>query len=56
MSASEENKLPPSFSGFKSHNVLHESSSDGVSGTDSDEHSLNNSASVFHLWLLEEFS
>ena len=39
------------------HKICHESSSyDGVSGTDADEQSLNNSASVFHLWLLEAFS
>ena len=56
MAASEENKLPPSFSGFKSQKFLHESSHDGVSGTDNDEQSLNNSASVFYLWLLEAFS
>ena len=56
MAASEENKLPPSFSGFKSQKCLHESSCDGVSGTDNDEQSLNNSASVFYLWLLEAFS
>ena len=35
MAASKENKLPPSFSGFKSQKFLHESSYDGVSGTDS---------------------
>ena len=52
MAASKENKLPPSFSGFKYQRFLH----DGVSGTDNDEQSLNNSASVFHLWLLEAFS
>ena len=40
MVASEENKLPPSFSGFKSNKFLHESSYDGVSGTDNDEQSL----------------
>ena len=56
MVASKENKLPPSFSGFKSQKFLHESSHDGVSGTDNDEQSLNNSASVFYLWLLEAFS
>ena len=56
METSEENKLPPSFSGFKSQKFLHESSYDGFSGTDNDEQSLNNSASVFHLWLLEAFS
>ena len=61
MAASKENKLPPSFSGFKSQTFLHESyyesySYDGVSGIDNDEQSLNNSASVFHLWLLEAFS
>ena len=49
------NCLP--FSGFKSQRFLHESSHDGVSGTaDNDEQLLNNSASVFHLWLLEVFS
>ena len=42
MAASEENKLPPSFSGFKSQKFLHESSYDGVSGTDNDEQSLKN--------------
>ena len=56
MAASKENKLPSSFSGFKSQKFLHECSHDGVSGTDNDEQSLNNSASVFHLWLLEAFS
>ena len=59
MAASKENKLPPSFSGCKSQKFLHESSCrscDGVSGTDNDEQSLNNSASVFYLWLLEAFS
>ena len=35
---------------------LRESRHVGVSGTDNDEQSLNNSASVLHLWLLEEFS
>ena len=40
MSASKENKLPPSFSGFKSQKFLHESSYDGVSGTENDEQSL----------------
>ena len=54
--ASKENKLPPSFSGFKCQRFLHESSHDGVSGTDNDEQSLNNSASVFHLWLLGAIS
>ena len=38
ITASKENKLPPSFSGFKSQKFLHESSYDGVSGTDNDEH------------------
>ena len=42
MAASEENKLPPSFPGFKSQKCLHESSYDGVSGTDNDERSLKN--------------
>ena len=42
MAASIENKLPPSLSGFKSQKFLHESSYDGVSGTDNDEHSLKN--------------
>ena len=40
MAASEENKLPPSFLGFKSQKFLHESSYDWVSGTDNDEQSL----------------
>ena len=40
MAASKENKLPPSFSGFKSQRGLHESSYDGVSGKDNDEQSL----------------
>ena len=53
MPATEENKLPPSFSGFKRQKFLHESSYDGVSGTHNDEQSLHNSASVSHLWLLE---
>ena len=56
MTASKGNKLPPSFSGFKSQRFLNESSHDGVSGTDNDEQSLNNSASVFYLWLLQAFS
>ena len=58
MAASKENKLPPSISGCKSQikKFLHESSCDEVSGTDNDEQSLNNSASVFYLWLLEAFS
>ena len=42
MAASKENKLRPSFSGFKSQKCLHESSYDGVSGTDNDEQSLEN--------------
>ena len=42
MEASKEKKLPPSFSGFKSQKFLHESSYDGVSGTDNDEQSLKN--------------
>ena len=42
MAASEENKLPPSFSGFKSQKFLHESRHDGVSGIDNDEQSLKN--------------
>ena len=41
---------------FKSQKFLHESSCDGVSGTDNDEQSLNNSAGVFYLSLLEAFS
>ena len=53
MAASEENKLPPSFSGCKSQKFLHESSYDGVSGTDNDEQSLKTLARVFHLWLLD---
>ena len=40
MAASEENKLPPSFSGFKSNKFLHESSYGVVSGRDNDEQSL----------------
>ena len=56
MAASEENKLPPSYLGFKSQKFLHESSYDGASGTDSNEQSLKTLASVFHLWLLEAFS
>ena len=40
MVASKENKLPPSFSGFKSQKFVHESSYDGVSGTDNDKKSL----------------
>ena len=42
MAASKENELPPSFSGFKSQDFIHESSYDGVSGTDNDEQSLKN--------------
>ena len=42
MAASKENKLPPSFSGFKCQTFLHESSYDGFSGTDNDEQSLKN--------------
>ena len=42
MAASKENKLPPSFSGFKSQKFVHESSYDGVSGTDNDKQSLKN--------------
>ena len=53
MAASKENKLPPSFSGIKSQKFVHESSYDGVSGTDNDKQSLKTLASVFHLWLLE---
>ena len=45
-----------SFLGFKSQKFLHEFNCDGVSGADNDQQSLNNSASVFHLWLLEAFS
>ena len=56
MAASKENKLPRLFSGFKSQKFLHESGYDGVSGTDNDEQSLNNSASVFYLWPLEALS
>ena len=52
MAASEENKLPPSFLGFKSQKFVHESGYDEVPGTDNDEQSLNNPASVFHLSLL----
>ena len=54
MEASEENtEFPPSFLGFKSQKFFHESSYDRVSGTENDQQSLNYSASVFHLWLLE---
>ena len=42
MAASKENKLSPSCSGFKSQKFLHESSYDGISGTDNDEQSLKN--------------
>ena len=56
IAAAMENKLSPSFSGFKSQWFIHESSYDRVSGKDDDEQSLSNSASVFHLWLLEAFS
>ena len=42
MAASEENKLSPSFSGYKSQKFIHESSYDGVSGTDNDEQSSKN--------------
>ena len=42
MVASKENKSPPSFSGFKSQKFIHESSYDGVSGTDDDKQSLKN--------------
>ena len=47
MAALEENKLPPSFSAFKSQNFLHESSHDEVSGTDNDEQSLKNLSECF---------
>ena len=50
MVASKENKLPPLFS------FVHESSYDGVSGTDNDKQSLKTLTSVFHHWLLEAFS
>ena len=50
------NKLLPSFSGFKCQRFLRESRHVGVTGTDNEEQSLNNSASVLHLWLLEAFS
>ena len=55
MAASKENKLPPSFSGFKSQKLLHESGGDGVSGTDSDKQ-VKQLSSVFHLWPFEAFS
>ena len=42
IAASKEDKLPPSFSGFKFQKFLHESSYDGVPGTDNDEESLEN--------------
>ena len=54
MARPKENKLPPSFSGFKSQRFLYDSSHDGVSGYN--ERSVKNSASVFHFWLLEAFS
>ena len=47
MVASKENKLPPSFLGFKSQKFVHESSYDGVSGTDNDEQSLKNLSKSF---------
>ena len=47
------NKLLPSFSGFKCQRFLRESHHVGVS--DNEEQSLNNSASVLYLWLLEAF-
>ena len=37
MAMSKENKMSLSFSGFKSQKFIHESSHDGVSGTDNDE-------------------
>ena len=37
MAASKENKLPPSFSGFKSQKCVYESSYVGVSETDNDK-------------------
>ena len=40
MAASKENKLLPSFSGYKSQKFPHESSCDGVSGTDNYEQTL----------------
>ena len=49
-------KLLPSFSGFKCQRFLRESRHVGVTGTDNEEQSLNNSASILHLWLLEAFS
>ena len=48
MVASKENKLPPSFSDFKSQKLLHESGGDGVSGTDNDKQ-VKQLSSVFHL-------
>ena len=54
MAASKENKLPPSFSGFKSQKLLHESGGDGVSGTDNDKQ-VKQLSSVFHLWPFEAF-
>jgi len=55
MATSKENKLPPSFSGFKSQKLLHESSRDGVSGTDNDKQ-VKQLSSVFHLCPFETFS
>ena len=37
MAVSKENKLSPSFSGFKTQTFIHESSCEEVSGTDNDE-------------------
>ena len=48
MAASKENKLPPSFSDFKSQKLLHESGGDGVSGTDNDKQ-VKQLSSVSHL-------
>ena len=42
MAASKENKLPPSFLGFKSQKFVHESGYDEVPGTDNDKQSLKN--------------
>ena len=48
MAASKENKLPPSFSDFKSQKLLHEYGGDRVSGTDNDKQ-VKQLSSVSHL-------
>ena len=57
MAALEENtEFSPSFWVLNPQKFLHEFSYNEVSGTENDEQSLNYSASVFHIWLLEAFS